>query len=153
MIEVPSAALIADAMAKEVDFFSIGTNDLIQYTMAIDRANRHVACMYTPLHPAVIRLLKMVADAGRKQKKPVYMCGEMAGEPLYMPILLGLGIKELSSAPQTIPVVKNAIRTLDKKECRAFLKKVLEKTVIKEIEDMIQDTYGDLLNTTHNHWE
>ena len=108
MIEVPSAALIADAMAREVDFFSIGTNDLIQYTMAIDRANRHVAHLYTPLHPAVLRLIKMVADAGHRQKTPVFMCGEMAGEPLYLPILLGMGLKELSTTAQSIPVIKNA---------------------------------------------
>ncbi len=153
MIEVPSAALMADAMAKEVDFFSIGTNDLIQYTMAIDRANRHVAHLYTPLHPAVIRLLKQVTDAGRKNNTPVFMCGEMAGEPLYLPILLGLGLKELSTNPQTIPVVKNAIRALDDKECQAFLKKVLRKTAIEDIEALVHDTYGDLLNNHHHHWE
>ncbi len=152
MIEVPSAAIMADAMAKEVDFFSIGTNDLIQYTMAIDRTNPQVAQLYNPLHPAVIRLLKMVTDAGRKHKTPVFMCGEMAGEPLCLPILLGLGLKELSTTPQSIPVVKTAIRALNEKECRAFLKKVLKKTAIEEIEAMVHDTYGDLFNNHHN-WE
>jgi phosphoenolpyruvate-protein phosphotransferase (PTS system enzyme I) len=153
MIEVPSAALIADAMAREVDFFSIGTNDLIQYTMAIDRANRHVAHLYTPLHPAVLRLIKMVADAGHRQNTPVFMCGEMAGEPLYLPILLGMGLKELSTTAQSIPVIKNAIRTLDDKACRAFLQEVLKESAIEKIEAMVKDTYGDLLNNNLSQWE
>jgi phosphotransferase system enzyme I (PtsI) len=153
MIEVPSAALIADAMAREVDFFSIGTNDLIQYTMAIDRANRHVAHLYTPLHPAVLRLIKMVADAGHRQKTPVFMCGEMAGEPLYLPILLGMGLKELSTTAQSIPVIKNAIRTLDDKACHAFLQEVLKESAIEKIEAMVKDTYGDLLNNNLSQWE
>jgi phosphotransferase system enzyme I (PtsI) len=153
MIEVPSAAIMADAMAKEVDFFSIGTNDLIQYTMAIDRTNRHVAHLYNPLHPAVIRLIKITADAGRNHNIPVFMCGEMAGEPLYLPILLGLGLKELSTNSQAIPVVKNAIRALDDQECRGFVEKVLQLTIIDQIETLVNDTYGDLLVNQHDLWE
>lgn len=153
MIEVPSAAIMADAMAKEVDFFSIGTNDLIQYTMAIDRTNRYVAHLYNPLHPAVIRLIKITADAGRNNNIPVFMCGEMAAEPLCLPLLLGLGLKELSTNSQSIPVVKTAIRTLDDQECRAFVEKVLQLTLIDEIETLVNDTYGDLLNNTHDLWE
>lgn len=153
MIEVPSAAIMADAMAKEVDFFSIGTNDLIQYTMAIDRANRHVAHLYNPLHPAVIRLIKITADAGRNNNIPVFMCGEMAGEPLNLPILLGLGLKELSTNSQSIPVVKDAIRALDNQQCRAFVEKVLQLSIIDQVETLVNDTYGDLLSNTHDLWE
>ncbi len=154
MIEVPSAAIMADAMAKEVDFFSIGTNDLIQYTMAIDRANPYVAHLYKPLHPAVIRLLKQVADAGRHNGVPVFMCGEMAGEPLFIPILLGLGLRELSTNPQAIPVVKSAVRTLDIAETHDFLAKVLALTSTRQIEALVLKTYGDQLNNNnHHHWE
>jgi len=152
MIEVPSAAIMADALAKEVDFFSIGTNDLIQYTMAIDRGNRHVAHLYNPLHPAVIHLLKQVADAGRENNIPVFMCGEMAGEPLYLPILLGLGLNELSTNSQAIPVVKNAIRTLDIRTCQEFLAKVFKLTDAEQIETLVNKTYGDLLNNNKEHW-
>jgi phosphotransferase system enzyme I (PtsI) len=153
MIEVPSAAIMADAMAKEVDFFSIGTNDLIQYTMAIDRGNRQVAHLYSPMHPAVIRLIKQVADAAKHNNIPVSMCGEMAGEPLYLPILLGLGLEELSTNAQAIPVVKNTIRALDIKICRAFVKKILELNTIEEIENLVNDTYGEQLSNNHDFWE
>ena len=155
MIEVPSAAIMADAMAKEVDFFSIGTNDLIQYTMAIDRGNRQVAHLFSPLHPAVIRLLKQVADAARKNNIPVFMCGEMASEPLYMPILLGLGLNELSTNPQAVPMVKNAIRQLDHAESRNFVQQVLGQSTTEQIEDLVQKTYGELLgnHTNHSSWE
>jgi phosphotransferase system enzyme I (PtsI) len=154
MIEVPSAAIMADAMAKEADFFSIGTNDLIQYTMAIDRGNPHVAHLYNPLHPAVIRLLKQVADAGRHNNVPVFMCGEMAGEPYCVPILLGLGLKELSTNPQSIPVVKKTIRSLDIIESHDFLAKVLTLTTTQQIEELVHQTYGTQLNSNNiNHWE
>jgi phosphotransferase system enzyme I (PtsI) len=154
MIEVPSAAIMADAMAKEVDFFSIGTNDLIQYTMAIDRGNPHVAHLYNPLHPAVIRLLKMIADAGRNNGIPVYMCGEMAGELLYIPILLGLGLEELSTNPQAIPMVKNAIRSLDIAQAHDFLARVLKLTTTQQIEELVHQTFGDQFNNNNHHsWE
>ena len=154
MIEVPSAAIMADAMAREVDFFSIGTNDLIQYTMAIDRGNPHVAHLYNPLHPAVIRLLKQVADAGRRSDVPVFMCGEMAGEPLCVPILLGLGLKELSTNPQSIPMVKNAIRSLDIVASHDFLAKVLNLNTTQQVEELVHQTYGEQLNSNNiNHWE
>jgi phosphotransferase system enzyme I (PtsI) len=149
MIEVPSAALTADTLAKEVDFFSIGTNDLIQYTMAMDRGNRHVAYLYNPLHPAVLRLLKQVADAGRQHNVPVYMCGEMAGEPLYVPILLGLGISEFSTNPQAIPVIKNAIRMIDTEQARRTMDQVLALPTAEEIETLLQNTFADLLNNNH----
>ena len=101
MIEVPTAAIMADRLAREVDFFSIGTNDLIQYAVAIDRTNERVAHLYEPRHPSVIRLLKMVADAAHANDIWVGVCGEMAGEFLFTPLLLGLGMDELTTSPAT----------------------------------------------------
>jgi phosphotransferase system enzyme I (PtsI) len=155
MIEVPSAAIMADVFAKEVDFFSIGTNDLIQYTMAIDRGNRQVAHLYSPLHPAVIRLLKQVAEAGRKHNIPVFMCGEMAGEPLYAPVLLGLGLNELSTNAMAVPLVKNAIRQISAAESHNFVQQLLDQNTTQQIEALVQNTYGDLLGNNKNQssWE
>ena len=112
MIEIPSAALIADLLAAEVDFFSVGTNDLIQYTLAIDRQNEHVAYMYEPLDPAVLRLLQKVSDAAREANIPLAMCGEMAGDPLYAAILIGMGFNVLSMNVASIPWVKKVIRSV-----------------------------------------
>ncbi len=113
MIEIPGAALAADALAASADFFSIGTNDLIQYTLAIDRGDEAVAHLYNPLHPAVLRLIQFSVQAALRAKKPVCLCGEMAGDPRYTALLLGLGITELSMAPANIPRVKQRIRALD----------------------------------------
>jgi phosphotransferase system enzyme I (PtsI) len=112
MIEVPSAALIADLLAREVDFFSVGTNDLIQYTLAIDRGNEHVAYMYEPLEPAVLRLLQRVSHAAHEAKIGLAMCGEMAGDPLYAAILMGLGFQFLSMNVASIPWVKKVVRSV-----------------------------------------
>ena len=98
MIEVPGAALAADALAMECDFFAIGTNDLIQYTLAIDRSDEQVAYLYNPLHPAVLRLIQFAVEAALRARKPVCLCGEMAGDPRYTALLLGLGIRDLSMA-------------------------------------------------------
>ena len=151
MVEVPSTAIMADIIAKEIDFFSIGTNDLIQYTMAIDRGNRHVAYLYNPLNPAVLRLIKHVAEAGLRNNIPVFMCGEMAGEAIYAPILLGLGLKEFSTNPSAIPMIKNAIRLLDVDTSEKFLNKIINMGTVDEIERMVLDTYGDLLSNGNNH--
>ena len=139
MIEVPSAVMVADSLAKEVDFFSIGTNDLIQYTLAIDRVNERVSYLYEPLHPAVLRLIKRVVDAGHHAGIEVAMCGEMAGEPLYTMVLLGLELDELSMNSLVIPRVKKIIRAVNMKECRALLKKVLTMPTAAEIEYYVRN--------------
>jgi phosphotransferase system enzyme I (PtsI) len=113
MIEVPGAALAADAMASEADFFAIGTNDLIQYTLAIDRSDEQVAHLYNPLHPGVLRLIQFAVEAARRRDIPVGICGEMAGEPRYAALLLGLGLRELSMGPGNLPRLKQRIRNLD----------------------------------------
>jgi phosphotransferase system enzyme I (PtsI) len=123
MIETPSAAIIADALAKRVQFFSLGTNDLIQYTLAVDRMNEKIAHLYEPTHPAIVRLIKTTVDAARKQKVWVSVCGEMAGDPTVTPLLIGLGVDELSAAPSVLPQLKYLIRRLklsDTQELAAF---------------------------------
>ena len=133
MIEVPSAVAVADMLAKEVDFFSIGTNDLIQYSIGIDRANEHVAYLYEPLHPAVLRFIRHTVAVGRRANIQVSLCGEMAGESLYTPILLGLQLTSLSMNPQAIPRVKNLICRSRVEDCRHFVSKVLRLRTADEI--------------------
>ena len=146
MIEVPSAAILADIMAKSVDFFSIGTNDLIQFSLAVDRVNRQVAHLYQPLHPAVIRIVKHIADVARDSGINVFMCGEMAGDPMNLPVLLGLGIKKLSMNPQSIPAAKKMIRSLSINEARFFITEVLKETSTKGVMNLVQNTYGSILS-------
>jgi phosphotransferase system enzyme I (PtsI) len=112
MIETPSAAVVAEALAKRSHFFSIGTNDLIQYSLAVDRLNEKIAHLYEPTHPAIVRLIKMIVDAAHKQKIPVSVCGEMAGDPIMAPLLIGLGVDELSTAPPLVAQVKFLVRRL-----------------------------------------
>ena len=113
MIEVPGAALAADALASEADFFAVGTNDLIQYTLAVDRTDEEVAHLYNPLHPAVLRLVQFAVEAAARRRIPISICGEIAGDPRYAALLLGLGLRDLSMAPQSIPRVKQRVRALD----------------------------------------
>jgi phosphoenolpyruvate-protein phosphotransferase (PTS system enzyme I) len=138
MIEVPSAVIIADELAKEVDFFSIGTNDLIQYALAIDRINERVTYLYEPLHPAVLRLIKHVVDTGHRAGIRVAMCGEMAAEPTYIMILLGLQIDELSMNPLAIPRVKKIIRGSTLKESRELMDKVMTFSSAAEIRQFVK---------------
>jgi phosphotransferase system enzyme I (PtsI) len=146
MIEIPSAAVMADMLADLVDFFSIGTNDLVQYTLAIDRGNRHVAHLYNPMHPAVIRLIRHVVDAGRHKGKKTYMCGEMAADPLHLPILMGLGIEELSMAPQSIPKIKNLIRKIRASDVEKLTATILQQASVEDMQKIITEAYGDLLH-------
>ena len=150
MIEVPSAVITADLMAEEVDFFSIGTNDLIQYALAIDRGNKQVAHLYQPLDPAVLRMIKRVADVSREKGVKVFMCGEMAGTPHHIPILLGMGIDELSMNPQSIPVVKRIIRAINLEDTRTFLEEALKQKTARSVFELVRDTFGDIL-TNHTY--
>jgi phosphoenolpyruvate-protein phosphotransferase (PTS system enzyme I) len=134
MIELPSAALLADRLAKESDFFSIGTNDLIQYTIGIDRQNKDVAYLYKPLHLAVLRMLKLACDAARAEEIPVSMCGEMAGDPVNALVLAGLGVSELSMNGPSIPFVKRVIRAARAADGRALVERLLALTTADDIE-------------------
>jgi len=134
MIELPSAALIADRLAAECDFFSIGTNDLIQYTIGIDRLNKDVAYLYKPLHLAVLRMLKGICDAAREKGIPVSMCGEMAGEPVNALVLIGLGVSELSMNGTSIPLVKRIVRAASLSEGRVLVERILGMTFADDIE-------------------
>jgi phosphoenolpyruvate-protein phosphotransferase (PTS system enzyme I) len=135
MIEVPAAVTLCRVLAREADFFSIGTNDLIQYALAIDRGNKMVASMYQPLHPAVMHMVRQVVAAGREAGIPVAMCGEMAGDPLHIPILLGLGVDELSMNALAIPVVKSVIRQFNLEEARTMAETALGMVTVDEIND------------------
>ncbi|MEJ2220780.1 MAG: phosphoenolpyruvate--protein phosphotransferase [Desulfobacterales bacterium] len=142
MIEVPSAVIMADVLAENVDFFSIGTNDLIQYALAIDRGNEQVAHLFQPLDPAIIRMLKHTADVAREKGIKIFMCGEMAGTPHHIPLLLGIGMDELSMNPQTIPDIKRVIRSLNVADTRSFMKEVLKQTTAKSTFELIKEAYA-----------
>jgi phosphoenolpyruvate-protein phosphotransferase (PTS system enzyme I) len=133
MIEIPSAAITADLLAKDCDFFSIGTNDLIQYLLAVDRVNDRIAHLYEPTHPAVLRMLKFIIDEAHKNKIKVSVCGEMAGDSIYTPLLLGLGIDDLSMTPPLIPAVKYLVRSMKLSDAKALADKALTLTSAKEI--------------------
>lgn len=125
MIEIPSAALIADLLARQCRFFSVGTNDLIQYTLAIDRGNDRIAHLYEPTHPAVVRSLRQIVTEARRAGIPAGVCGEMAGDPVYAPLLLGLGFNSLSMSPAWIPAVKYLIRAMRMSDARALAEEAL----------------------------
>jgi phosphotransferase system enzyme I (PtsI) len=149
MIEIPSAAISADRLAREVDFFSIGTNDLIQYAIAVDRVNERIAHLYEPTHPAVLRLLKMVSDAAHANDIWVGVCGEMAGDLALVPLLLGLGMDELSVGASLVPRVKRAVQSLAHNECQQLVTELLEldtsSAILARCTEMAQRHYADLL--------
>jgi phosphoenolpyruvate-protein phosphotransferase (PTS system enzyme I) len=144
MVEVPSAALLADRLAKEVDFFSIGTNDLTQYTMAVDRTNSKVAHLANPLNPAVLALIKNTIDCAHAEGKWVGLCGEMAGESLAIPILLGMGLDEFSMSPARVPVIKQVMRELHKEDCQRLAAKVLKLSDDGEVVQACNDFLSEL---------
>jgi phosphotransferase system enzyme I (PtsP) len=133
MIEVPSAALIADRLAAECDFFSIGTNDLTQYTLAVDRGNEHVAHLFDPLHPGVIALIDQSVRSAQRAGIPISVCGEIASNPLAVPILLGLGIGELSGTPSAVPIIKEIVRALDQREAEADARSARDAGTAREV--------------------
>jgi phosphotransferase system enzyme I (PtsI) len=139
MIETPGAALAADAIALEADFFAIGTNDLAMYTLAVDRAEIDVAHLYDPLHPAVLRLMQFAIEAALRLRMPVSVCGEMAGNPKLVPLLLGLGLRSLSMNASSIPRVKQAVRGLDIDDCARFARRVMEQGDPARIADLVEE--------------
>ncbi|MEM7248207.1 MAG: phosphoenolpyruvate--protein phosphotransferase [Acidobacteriota bacterium] len=142
MVEVPSAALLADQLASEVDFFAIGTNDLIQYTMAVDRGNEHVSHLFQPLNPAVLRLIEHTANAACSAGITVSVCGEMAASPLHAPLLVGLGINELSMDPVSVPLVKEAVRAHSAAELSTLAEECLQLSDAAEIEGLLEERVG-----------
>jgi phosphotransferase system enzyme I (PtsI) len=149
MIEVPSAALTADVLAKHVDFFSVGSNDLIQYTLAIDRGNEKVSAMYQPGHPAVLRLLQTVVEAAHRNNIWVGVCGEMASDVVVLPALVGLGVDELSAGASSIPRIKRAIQSLNYEESRQLVSRCMLNASAeenqKELEQMARRLYPEIL--------
>lgn len=145
MIEIPSAAVTSDIIAKEVDFFSIGTNDLCQYTLAVDRMNQEVSYLYNPLHPAILRLVKTVIDASHAREGLFTgMCGEMAGDPMATLILLGLGMDEFSMSASSIPQVKKIIRSVSYEDAKAIAEKALNLETGEEVKEMVQAKIAEL---------
>ncbi len=139
MIEVPSAALTADLLAEEADFFSIGTNDLIQYRLAVDRTDDRVSRLYEPLHPAILRMIRMVARAGRRRKIPVAVCGEMAADPVLLTLLVGLGLTEFSMAASAIPVAKQLLRGVRLDQARTIAGSCLRAATPAEVEKALTE--------------
>nr|HYU13241.1 putative PEP-binding protein [Stellaceae bacterium] len=139
MIEVPGAALAADALAAETDFFAVGTNDLIQYTLAVDRTDETVAHLYNPLHPAVLRLIQFAVEAAARRGIPISVCGEIAGDPRYAALLLGLGLRELSMAPRNIPRVKQRIRKLDMVAATQRARAIMDQSDAGRIAALLDD--------------
>jgi phosphoenolpyruvate-protein phosphotransferase (PTS system enzyme I) len=134
MVEVPSAALLADEFVEEVDFFSIGTNDLIQYTLAVDRSNPSVASLYSSADPSIFRMIRFVAEAAEKREIPVSICGQMSSDPIYTAMLVGMGIRELSVTPHTIPEVKQAVRSLTISQAREIAAHAQSLDVARDVE-------------------
>lgn len=150
MIETPSAVLVADHLAREVKFFSIGTNDLIQYTVAVDRLNDRIAHLYNPTHPAILRMIKLTVDAGRAHGVWTGVCGEMGSDIVLTPLLIGLGIEELSATSTLVPRVKKAVQSLDAAECEALVARVLEmddaSRILEASTSMAMGQYADLID-------
>lgn len=144
MIEVPSAAIICDFLAKECDFLSIGTNDLVQYALAVDRGNPSMSYLYTPAHPSILRLIKRVVEVGCETEKPVSVCGEVAADPRYTPLLIGLGIHELSLSYPALPLVKEVIRRWTLTDARALAAEALTLPTPEEVEALLDAAYSKM---------
>src|SRR5207248_671366 len=144
VIEIPAAAYTADLLAREVDFFTIGTNDLIQYCLAVDRSDERVSRLYEPLHPAILRMIVMVRRAAARQRIPVSLCGEMASDPALLTLLVGLGLTEFSMTPGAIPVAKQVLAEVNSNDLRALARRVLRLPTLDEIERELLSALGRL---------
>ncbi|MCA9240673.1 MAG: phosphoenolpyruvate--protein phosphotransferase [Planctomycetales bacterium] len=139
MVEVPSAVMMMDHFCHEVDFFSIGTNDLVQYTLAVDRSNKDVASLYTSADPAVLKLIKMAIDSADRHGKPISMCGQMSGNPLYIMLLLGMGLRSLSASPLAAPEVKRLCRSVSIEECQAVAQRALSLESSRDVKSLLRE--------------
>jgi len=139
MVEVPAAAISADLFAERLDFLSIGTNDLIQYTLAIDRIDDEVNYLYDPLHPSILRLIKMTIDAGNEANIPVSMCGEMAGDVRYTRVLLGMGLRDFSMDPSTLLEVKRQVRLTDTAKIKQKVDRLLRTSDQSQVQDLVRE--------------
>ncbi len=148
MIEIPSAAMTCDILAEEVDFFSVGTNDLIQYALAVDRINERIAYLYEPAHPAVLRLLQTIIDAGHAKKIWVGICGEMSGDPIFTPVLVGLGMDEISTSPVMVPEIKKIVRSISYEEARQIAQYVMTLKSGVEIVNFLKLKYQQILRSS-----
>jgi phosphotransferase system enzyme I (PtsI) len=148
MIEVPSAAFTASLLAPEVDFFTIGTNDLIQYTLAVDRTDERVSDRYQPLHPAVLRLLRQVRRAAVREAIPVSVCGEMASDPLLLRLLIGCGLTEFSMTPGALPVARRVVRETNVGQMARLAARVLTLGTVEEIEQFLNDAFASTAGAT-----
>jgi phosphotransferase system enzyme I (PtsI) len=137
MIEVPAAALMADLFAREADYLSVGTNDLTQYMLAVDRANENVAHLYQPLHPAILRALAHLVHVAAVAHVPLEVCGEMAGDPFQAIALIGLGVRRLSLLPASIPLVKNAVRAVSAERTKTLMKEAMKLATSAEVEQLL----------------
>jgi len=146
MVEVPAAAMIAEHLAREVDFFALGTNDLTQYTLAVDRGNEQVASLFRPFHPAVLRLVKRVISTADRFGIPVSLCGEMAADPLAVPVLVGLGLREFSMHPPALPIVRSLVRAMTLREARRIAHKALALSTAKAVEEYLLEQLSGLLS-------
>ena len=145
MVEVPSAVVMLDRFVEEVDFFSIGTNDLVQYSLAVDRSNKDVAALYTSSDPAVIRLIKMAVDTALERDKPISMCGQMSGAPLYTMLLLGLGLRSLSVTPSAALEVKRVCRSVNLQQCQEVARRVLSLESARDVKTYLREELSKLL--------
>jgi phosphotransferase system enzyme I (PtsI) len=143
MIEIPSAAIAGDVLAERSDFFSIGTNDLIQYLLAIDRGNSRIAHLYDPTHPAVIRTIKQIVDTGHEHGLTVCVCGEMAGDAIYAPLLLGLGVDELSMTPTLVPSVRYLVRAMKMSDAKKLAAEALKQSDAKKTFALVEAFYNE----------
>jgi phosphotransferase system enzyme I (PtsI) len=154
MIEVPSAVVMADVLAREAEFFSIGTNDLIQYTLAIDRGNRSLAHLASPFHPAILRMIRQVSRAAAAHAVPVALCGAMASDPLAAVLLVGLGLRELSMEAAAIPEIKEALRRVTTADCERAAEAALALDTAEAVEELVAGTFApslfDLLTGTED---